>query len=354
MTLALGLAGLLTACGGGRTGDAAQSIGPVENAHLHMYMNLSDFLDSSYVQQVRERIEGADGVEFTDNFDELKTETGVDFRELSGILVSANLDGIDFMNPEPEPIRNLSGHAVFGFKSALTMEQLHAVLNLLVEDSNGELRLESGTAAGQDIRLIHFVHEPEAPQVHVALAPDGKAVVATLNAASLERALAQAGSGRTPSQRAELTAALRSLSGKQYQAVMVFPDELREIMRAQAAEAMAMDAMTGQMMAPFQNIGAMMISAHAGDNLDLSLKGDFGSAEAANQAKAQLTMLKGFMTMGLQGQGVDGLLSIAQSMEPEADGNLGGMSLTLTPEATESLAEDMMQIMMMRMMGGGF
>ena len=115
-----------------------------------------------------------------------------------------------------------------------------------------------------------------------------------------------------------------------------------------------MDPMAGAMIGPFQQMSAAMLSANAGNNLDLSFNADLGSEEAANQLVSQITTFKPMMTMSMQGQGVDGLLNVVQSITPKADGTLAGISLTLTPEATETLVNDMMQIMMMRMMGGGF
>jgi hypothetical protein len=259
--------------------------------------------------------------------------TGLGDEDVLVAVMSADLEKVDFKNQDPKQMETLPAVVAFQLAKPITMAQLKAGLEMIMEDAGKKPTLAEETVDG--LKLL--VAKPASPDeggpqsMFGALAPDGKTVLMGLNTASIKGGLARIAEGKTSNPSPDMGNAIKSLGNKQFRLAVVLPQVLRDELKKSMAD-MAQDPM-GAMFMPLASTTALLVSLHTQENLDVGLQLDVGDNAKAQQAAGMLQgMLMPMIMMGAGQQLGQNAMGVAQKLKIAAEGTSVGVSINLTPD----------------------
>lgn len=321
----------------------AVNAGMVENADVLMAIRMADMNESAFFKAMEQQ-QPPQMLEIKrERQAEFKRATGLGENDLDVIVVSADLSELTLEAMEdPEFATKLPAVMAMGLKKAITMDQLQAGISVMQRDLPESERATFSREQSGEVQLLAVsgpnLDLPGVNKAYAALSPDGKTVVMATSAEAVVTAMGRVSAGRPGAPAQGLLPVMRGLANRQMQMALVLPENLRNLLSQNVRAAMAEDPESAMMMAPFQNMRGLTVSAHATESMALSLNLDLGANESANQAMGMMQgMLPMLMMMGAPPQ-------LMQQLRPQVEGSVLKMNITVRPEDLQMPAGMMMDM----------
>jgi len=262
-----------------------------------------------------------------------KAATGLGDEDVLVAVLSVDLEKIDLKSPDQKQMEALPGLLAFQLAKPVTLAQLQAGLEMIMEDAGQKPTFAEATVDGLKVLVGTPANADETGprQLYGTLAPDGKTVLIGFNTASLKGGLDRIAEGKTSNPSPDMGNAMKSLGNKQFRFALVLPQVMRDELKKSMAD-MAQDPM-GAMFSPLASTTALLVSLHAQNNLDIGLQLDVGDAGKAQQTSGMLQgMLMPMIMMGAGQQLGANAMGVAQKLKIAPEGTAVGISISLTPE----------------------
>jgi hypothetical protein len=308
----------------------------VPNADVIVRCNITSLRESPIgkkIEQLKTEREKANPAlaEKGDREVKLEKATGLTKEDVTAILMSASLAGINSKDTTAEAVANqLPAALAVELSKPISLDQLRAAAKVITSDTPdtvSEVKLDGVTA------VVIKSSNPKEPSAYAAISTDGKTVFLTLNESSLKDALTRHRHGKPASPSPALAAAEKRLpADSQLKVVFIAPDAVRQAIKDQIASKLkdggASAGMLMGMFKPFENI--QNVSIHAGMSTDavLSLSAELGSAQDAAQVAVLIPMLQGLIPKNPQ----SGMPDLSTCLSCSNSGAVISVTLRLTEQ----------------------
>jgi hypothetical protein len=322
--------------------------GFVEGADFFMYVDADTISQAPIVKKMKDMRSPEQIAEEKASSTKFQEITGLGENDLDTVAFSADLDTVDFENPEKTDFNAVSGIMAMAIKKSITLQQLEAGAKAMMEqhDSADEAKLAIETREGIEFLSIKpTTPEADGPQeVLIGLSEDGKTVLVSFNMKSLANGLGRIQSKKAAQPSADMATAIRAMQKEQLRTAFIFPKFVTDQI-AEQAQANPMGAM-------FTSMKGMLFSATATDSLAFGIKMDMGNPQSAAQLSA---MAQQMMPMGIAQAGAmlpPDTAKILQKIKVGADQNFFSIDLDLTEADMKSIGNAAMMMMGGMMMQG--
>lgn len=316
-------------------GPTALRGGFVEGADLLLHVDAAGLQGTPFSKAVDGQKSEEAKAEAKAKADKFTAATGLTEDDMQVVVLSADIDNIDFESKDPKQFETLPALAAFQLGKAVTLEQVKAGIMVMQEES-GKPGMEMSTASkdGLEVLVLKPANtKPDGPQEFYAVtSSDGKNVLFGLNTASLKDGLSRIDAAATSAPSPDMANAIRAIGNKQFRFAFVLPQVMRQKLQAELGGNAGGDPM-GAMFLPLASTQALLISAHADQNLDLSILLDLGDAAKAQQATGMLqSMVMPMLMMGAGEQLGPNAMSVAQKVKLAPQEGAVSLSISLTPD----------------------
>lgn len=273
--------------------------------------------------------------------------TGLEEEDLTAIVFSMSLDGIDFESQDPAQLETAKAVLAAELKKSVTLEQVKQALLTMGESSKGPVPDLNITEVDgmQVLELVGTQTEGGMDKAYSTLSEDGKTVLLSFNTASLKEGLNRLASGAPAAPSAEMENAVKTLGDRQIRMALVLPAAARAKIQ-QGVQAGAAQGGMGAMFMPFAGMTSLLIGVQTAENLDLTLSLDLGNPGNAQQAAGMMQSMLPMMMMGMQQQLGPEAMGLANKIKIAPNGNAVSLNISLTPDDVNMLPASMSNPMM--------
>lgn len=310
--------------------------GFVDGADFFMYMD-SDQMNKSPIIKTMQEMQAENPIaEQQELVKKFEAATGLSEDDMDGLVFSMDFDAIDMNKPEDTDFNTLPAAMAVSLKKGMTLEQLEAGIKMLAEEHGGEdsFTMQKETRNGLPLLSVKpkEVEEDAPSEFLVAMAEDGKTILAGFNVMSLEKAVARIKSGKPAPANPGMADALRTMNKKQVRIAFLLTDDMKKQL---AAQAQGGGNPMGMM---FSTVQGMIFSAHGTETLDLDLSIDMGNAESANQVSMMAQQMLP-MVMMQASQMAPGAQGIMQKLKIGPEKNYISAKISLTEADLKAMGE---------------
>ncbi len=261
--------------------------------------------------------------------------TGLTKDDIIGAVFSCDFDTINLQaSTARDRTAAMNGAAALLLAKPITMAKIKQAIDVSGDTQNKEL-VKDLIIAGQPALCVK-AKDPKDPDFYMLALPSMKTVLMALNQASLTEAVKRAGSGKSVSEPKDLTQLRKVLPlSSQVQIACVVPESVRtsiaaqiNTMTQQSNQQPGMAAFVG-FFRLFQGLRNFAIGFQADSDSVVSVAGDLGSSEAANQAGVLLENM---------------IIPMMQSMIAQNAGQQGGAPMNLANQATVKVDNSSLRI----------
>lgn len=353
------VAGLFAlACGGKGTQPSAQAPAAPADLTPAAIVEGADFVASFDVQAIRSTPACKDFAKETEKteaagqeekggkkskkglrFEEFARVTGLTAEDMRSVVVSADVDAVDFSAGEAERLSKAKGVLGVGLAKPVSSAKLTEALKAAAAKHEAAQVLEVQAGGHPAVQLKSG--DTKEPDLYVASGPGDRTLFVAGNLPSLEGALERAGNGKF----VEVPAALKSVrdtlpASSQFRLAFLAPAKLQASIKEQLDKA-AKDpdaAMWSGMVAPFKDLQSLGLGVECGAGLTIGLGADLGNAQAANQLVGMLQgMALPMIESGLARKLKKTPAEVADRFEVSAEGSALKIQVRLTAEDVTAL-----------------
>lgn len=298
----------------------------VSGADVVARLNVESIRSSPIVQALKGGADPSAPVGFWQPF---WNSTGLTQDDVSGVIVSVDLDNLDLANPPSDSqLETLQAIMAFELKKELTLDQLKA--GIAAMDTTGR-------SAPTEIMIEDVPALKSNEGGVICLQGAGRFVFVAPNETCLGAALQRFKKGKVEALSPAMTAAFKALPGEpQIRAVLVLTEALQaklkadfEAQKQNPSPDLGVGMMMG-MLGPMVEVKSLGLSVACTSDFNFNLGSVFTTMEAAAQMKATADMALGMLMMAAQQKSAGQPSSLAQSISVTQSEKLLNISLTLT------------------------
>jgi hypothetical protein len=237
------------------------------------------------------------------------------------------------MQTNPDQLVNIPAIMTIGLKKSISPEQLMAGIQLVAaENGPGSVSMTSETRDGVDLIAIRPTTPTDGgPQEFLAaLSPNGQTIMVSMNAASLASASQRLAAGKMAAPSEAMRGALQALKKSPFRMAFIFPAFLKDQMSANLA--------ADPMMGTLAGMQAISVDANADTALQVNLRLDMGSPDAASNAMCTIQGMMAMMPMML-GSMPPQVAATAQKIKVANDGNYVHIQARVDEKDLEGLGQ---------------
>lgn len=311
----------------------------VEGADVFFYYNFQEMKNSAWsqaveAQQTPEMKEAAE-----EQFAALTQATGLTQDDISSMVFSMDIDGIDFTAQDPAELESAQALLALDTLEPLTLENIQNGISTLSETTQGPAPKVTLTEVdGIPVLELMGTETPGGvDKAYAALSEDGKTALWSFNMASIKNGLGRLATGTPATMTEEMTVATTAFSERELFMTVVLPAAVRQKLQQGIQDAAAQGGM-GAMLMPFASTRSLLVGVDAAENLDLNLSLDVGTPGNAQQAAGMIQSMLPMLMMGMQEQAEPEVMNLMNKFKVSAEENRVTMGLSLTPEESAMIS----------------
>jgi hypothetical protein len=274
-----------------------------------------------------------------EQFAALTKATGLTQDDISTMVFSMDIDGIDFAAQDPAELESAQALLAMDTKEPLTLEKIKNGLTTLSETTEGPAPQMTLTEVdGIPVLELTGTETPGGvDKAYAALSENGKTVMWSFNMASIKNGLGRLATGAPATMTEEMTVATTAFSEREMLMTIILPAAVRQKIQQGIQDAAAQGGMGGMLM-PFASTRSLLVGVDAAENLDLNLSLDVGTPGNAQQAAGMIQSMLPMLMMGMQEQAGPEIMNLMNKFKISAEESRVTMGLSLTPEESAMIA----------------
>ncbi len=311
--------------------------GFVEGADVLYYMDTAAMNSSAFTKALEAKVPAEKKAEQEAKQKAFTDATGLTEDDVGAVVLSMDLDNINFQSQDPAQFASAPGNICVELKKSITLDQLAAGVETMKKEEGANFTVTKTTKDG--LELLDIQAPPEEKGVknfYLSLSKDGKAVVGSLNVASLKGGLNRISGSSMAKPTNDMATAMNSMGNKPMRVAVVLPAKAREMLQ-QSVQGMAAQGGMGAMLMPFATTKSLLVSADMKQNMDVALSLDVGDANSAVQAAGLLQTMAPMLMGNLGAQMGPKAAEIGQRLKFGSNETLVNLNLSLTPEDMEQV-----------------